>query len=135
MLQCELLCVPTSGSGFYQWVWILLVGLDFTSGSGFYQWVWILPVGLDFISGSGFCQWVWILPVGLDMITPWARLPGVSCGATIYIFVVFNVYTQPWHNVQDTPSSPPPHPTQPNNDSYSMSLFFLTGLLYCICCS
>ncbi len=35
MLQCELLCVPTSGSGFYQWVWILSVGLDFTSGSGF----------------------------------------------------------------------------------------------------
>ncbi len=35
MLQCELLCVPTSGSGFYQWVWILSVGLDFASGSGF----------------------------------------------------------------------------------------------------
>ncbi len=52
MLQYELLCVPTSGSGFY-------------------QWVWILPVGLDFDSGSG-------LPVGLDMITPWARLPAVS---------------------------------------------------------
>ncbi len=30
------------------------VGLDFTSGSGFYQWVWILPVGLDFASGSGY---------------------------------------------------------------------------------
>ncbi len=28
MLQCELLCVPTSGSGFYQWVSILPVGLD-----------------------------------------------------------------------------------------------------------
>ncbi len=28
VLQCELLCVPTSGSGFYQWVWILLVNLD-----------------------------------------------------------------------------------------------------------
>ncbi len=35
MLQCELLCVLTSGSGFYQWVWILSVGLDFASGSGF----------------------------------------------------------------------------------------------------
>ncbi len=23
------------------------VGLEFTSGSGFYQWVWILPVDLD----------------------------------------------------------------------------------------
>ncbi len=34
MLQWELLCVPTRGSGFYQWVWILSVGLD-------------LPVGLD----------------------------------------------------------------------------------------
>ncbi len=53
MLQCELLCVPTSGSRFY-------------------QWVWTLPVGLDFASGSG-------LPVGLDMKTPWARLPAVSC--------------------------------------------------------
>ncbi len=45
VLQCELLCVPTSGSGFYQWVWICQ---------------WILPVGLDFASGSG-------LPVSLDM--------------------------------------------------------------------
>ncbi len=53
MLQCELRCVPTSGSEFYQWVWILPVGLDFTSGSG--------------------------LPVGLDMKTPWARLPAGSC--------------------------------------------------------
>ncbi len=53
MLQCELLCFPTSGSGFY-------------------QWVWILPVVLDVASGSG-------LPVGLDMKTPWARLPAVSC--------------------------------------------------------
>ncbi len=35
MLQCELLCVPTSGSGFYQLVWILSVSLDFASGSGF----------------------------------------------------------------------------------------------------
>ncbi len=35
MLQCELLCVPTSGSGFYQWVGILSVGLDCASGSGF----------------------------------------------------------------------------------------------------
>ncbi len=35
VLQCELLCVPTSGSGFYQWVWILPVGLDFASRSGF----------------------------------------------------------------------------------------------------
>ncbi len=35
MLQCELLCVPTSGSGFYQWVWILSRGLDFASGSGY----------------------------------------------------------------------------------------------------
>ncbi len=35
MLQCELLCVPTGGSGFYQWVWILSVGLDFASRSGF----------------------------------------------------------------------------------------------------
>ncbi len=35
MLQCELLRIPTSGSGFYQWVWILPVGLDFASGSGF----------------------------------------------------------------------------------------------------
>ncbi len=34
MLQCELLCVPTSASGFYQLGWILTVGLD-------------LPVGLD----------------------------------------------------------------------------------------
>ncbi len=34
MLQCELLCVPNSRSGFYQWVWILPVGLDFTNGSG-----------------------------------------------------------------------------------------------------
>ncbi len=41
VLQCELLCVPTSGSGFYQWVCILSVGLDFASGSGFCQWVWI----------------------------------------------------------------------------------------------
>ncbi len=41
MLQCELLCVPTSGSGFYLW-------------SGFCQWVWILSVGLDFASGSGY---------------------------------------------------------------------------------
>ncbi len=46
MLQCELLCVPTSESGFF-------------------QWIWILPVGLDFASGSG-------LTVGLDLITPWA---------------------------------------------------------------
>ncbi len=53
MLECELLCVPTSGSGFY-------------------QWVWILPVGLGFASGSG-------LPVGLDMKTPWARLLAISC--------------------------------------------------------
>ncbi len=53
VLQCDLLCVATSRSGFYQWVWILSVGLDFTSGSG--------------------------LPVGLDMKTPWARLPAVSC--------------------------------------------------------
>ncbi len=53
MLQCELLCVPTSGSGFC-------------------QWVLILPVGLDFASRSG-------LPVGLDMKTPWSRLPAVSC--------------------------------------------------------
>ncbi len=35
VLQCELLCVPNSGSGFYQWVWILSVGLDFSSGSGY----------------------------------------------------------------------------------------------------
>ncbi len=28
VLQCELLCVPISGSGFCQWVWILPVGLD-----------------------------------------------------------------------------------------------------------
>ncbi len=35
VLQCELLCVPTSGSGFYQWVQILPVGLDFASGSGY----------------------------------------------------------------------------------------------------
>ncbi len=35
MLQCELLCVPTSGSGFYKWVWILPVDLDFASGSGY----------------------------------------------------------------------------------------------------
>ncbi len=34
VLQCELLCVPTSGSGVYKWVWILPVGLDC-------QWVWI----------------------------------------------------------------------------------------------
>ncbi len=54
MLQCELLCVPTSGSGFYLWVWILSVGLDFASGSGF---------------ASG----------GLYMKTPWARIPAVSC--------------------------------------------------------
>ncbi len=40
MLQCEQLCVPTSGSGFYQWVWILPVGLEFASGSG-------MQVGLD----------------------------------------------------------------------------------------
>ncbi len=51
MLQCELLCVPTGGTGFYQWVWILSVGLDFASGLN--------------------------LPVGLDMKTPWARLPVV----------------------------------------------------------
>ncbi len=38
MLQCELLCVPTSGSRFYPWVWILSVGLDFASGSGFASW-------------------------------------------------------------------------------------------------
>ncbi len=30
------------------------VGLDFTSGSGFYQWVWILLVCLEFASGSRF---------------------------------------------------------------------------------
>ncbi len=53
MLQCELLCVTTSRSGFY-------------------QLVWILPVSLDFASGSG-------LPVGLDMKTSWARHPAVSC--------------------------------------------------------
>ncbi len=53
MLQCELLCAPTSGSGYYKWVWILSVGLDFAGG-------------LD-------------LPAGLDMKTPWARLPAVSC--------------------------------------------------------
>ncbi len=53
VLQCELLCVPTSGSGFYQWVCILTVGLDFASGSAF--------------------------PVGLDMKIPWARLPAVLC--------------------------------------------------------
>ncbi len=36
VLQCELLCVPTSGSGFCQWVWILPVGLDFAaSGAGY----------------------------------------------------------------------------------------------------
>ncbi len=35
MLQCELLCVPTTGSGFYQWVWILSVVPDFASRSGF----------------------------------------------------------------------------------------------------
>ncbi len=48
MLQYELLYVPISGSGFYQWVWILPVGLDFA-----------------FATGSG-------LPVYLDMKTPWA---------------------------------------------------------------
>ncbi len=53
MLQCELLCVPSSRSGFNQWVCILPVGLDFSSGSR--------------------------LPVGLDVKTPWARLPAVSC--------------------------------------------------------
>ncbi len=53
MLQCELLCVRISGSGFDQWVWILAVVLDFYSGSG--------------------------LPVGLDMKTAWARLPAVAC--------------------------------------------------------
>ncbi len=53
MLQCELLCVPTSGSGFYQWFWILAVSLDFASGSG--------------------------LPEDLDMKTPWARLPALWC--------------------------------------------------------
>ncbi len=53
VLQCEIFCVPTSGSGFYKWVWILSVGLDFASGSG--------------------------IQVGLDMKTPWARLPAVSC--------------------------------------------------------
>ncbi len=35
MLQCELLCVSTSGSGFYQWVWILPEELDFASGCGY----------------------------------------------------------------------------------------------------
>ncbi len=35
MLQSELLCVPTSGSGFYQWVWIVSVGLYFASASRF----------------------------------------------------------------------------------------------------
>ncbi len=35
VLECELICVPTSGSGFCQWVWILSVGLDFASGSGY----------------------------------------------------------------------------------------------------
>ncbi len=55
MLQYELLYVPISRSGFYQWVWILPVGLDFA-----------------FATGSG-------LPVYLDMKTPWARLPTVSC--------------------------------------------------------
>ncbi len=35
VLKCELLCVTTSGSGFYLWVWILSVFLDFASGSGF----------------------------------------------------------------------------------------------------
>ncbi len=52
VLQCELLCLPTIMSGFY-------------------QWVWILPVDLDFASGSG-------LPVSLDMKTAGARLPAVS---------------------------------------------------------
>ncbi len=52
-LRDKLLCVPACGSGFYQWVWILQVCLDFASGSG--------------------------LPVDLDMKTPWARLPTVSC--------------------------------------------------------
>ncbi len=48
MLQCEQLCVRTSESGFYQWVWILAVGLDFTSGSGFCKWIWIWrPHGSD----------------------------------------------------------------------------------------
>ncbi len=46
ILQCELLCVPTSGSGFYQWVSILSVGLDFASGSGFASGYWYEnPVG------------------------------------------------------------------------------------------
>ncbi len=35
MLQCELLCVPTSVSGFYQWVWIFVSGSGFASRSGY----------------------------------------------------------------------------------------------------
>ncbi len=74
VLQCELFCVPTSGSGFCQWVWIANgsgyenpMGLDFISGSGFYQWVWI-------------CQWVWIWkPHGPDSL------------------LYHVIYTQPWH--------------------------------------
>ncbi len=51
VLQRELLCIPTSGSGLYQWVWILSVCLEITNGFG--------------------------LPVDLDMKTPQARLPAV----------------------------------------------------------
>ncbi len=46
------------------------VGQDFTSGSGFCQWVWILLVGLDFAGGSGFAS-------GSGYETPLARLPAV----------------------------------------------------------
>ncbi len=74
VLQCELLCVPTSVSGFYQWVWILAVVLDFISGSG-------LSVGLD------------MKTPGADSILyhviytqPWHNVVGVVMGFTYNAF-------------------------------------------------
>ncbi len=49
VLQCELLCVQTSESGFYQWVWILLPSIGELAPESR-----ILQVGLDFASGSGY---------------------------------------------------------------------------------
>ncbi len=71
MLQCELLCVPTGGSGFCQWVWILPVGLDFASGSAF-------------VSGSGYEN-------------PMSQTPCFIMWSTNNHGIIWHSYPHYWH--------------------------------------
>ncbi len=75
VLQCELLCVPTSGSGFFQWVWI-------ASGPGYENPMGQTPCcimwsthnhgipGLSMVLGNArcYCGSMWLLLLTLLLI-------------------------------------------------------------------